>query len=135
MSDKKLFMKVMRAYPAGGLVFEEGDPWNGLYCVQSGRVSVFKTQKTADGPRRLELAQLGAGSLIGEMGLFEQNKREASVQALEYTEILIISREMFEEQMGKVPAWMVNLFKLLTQRLRATNERLLEANRKLEGAA
>jgi CRP-like cAMP-binding protein len=126
MSDRKLFTKVVRAFPAGTLLFKEGDPWTGLYCIQSGQVSVYKTHKTSDGEQKVELAKLGAGALIGEMGLFEKTKRDASVQALEYTEILVISREMFDQQMAKVPPWMVNLFKLLTQRLRVSNERLLD---------
>lgn len=129
MSHKKLFTKVTRAYPAGAVIFNEGDAWNGLYCVQTGRVAVYKNLRTTDEDNRLELAQLGPGSLIGEMGLFDKDKREATVQALEYTEMLVISREMFDEQMAKVPPWMVNLFQLLTQRLRMTNERLVAANR------
>jgi CRP-like cAMP-binding protein len=125
MSNKKIFSKLVRSYPTGNIIFNEGDTWDGLYCVQIGKVSVFKTQKGKEGHKIVELAQLGPGSLIGEMGLFEKTKRDASVKAIEYTEMLIISREMFDEQMTRVPPWMVNLFKILTQRLRVTNERLM----------
>lgn len=137
MSNRKIFLKLVRSYPAGNIVFNEGDAWDGLYCIQSGKVTVYKTQKTPEGPKAMELAELGPGSLIGEMGLFEKTRRDATVKALEYTEMLIISREMFEEQMTKIPPWMVNLFKLLTQRLRVTNERYIDSLQKLasvEGA-
>ncbi len=133
MSHRKIFMKQVRSFQAGNIVFNEGDAWDGLYCIQSGKVTVYKTQKTSDGPKAVELAELGPGSLIGEMGLFEKTRRDATVKALEYTEMLIITREMFEEQMSKVPPWMVNIFKLLTQRLRVTNERYMETLQKLAG--
>jgi len=136
-AKKKVFEKIVRQYAAGDLLFKEGDEWDGLYCVQSGRISVFKTQKTETVDIPVELVQLGPGSLIGEMGLFEKVPREASVKALEPCEVLIISREMFEAQMNQVPAWIVNLFKLLTQRLRDANDKLVhqgEAGAKTPGA-
>jgi len=128
MSATKIYSKLQRSYRPGDLIFYEGDPWDGVYCIQSGKVSIFKTQ----GDKTVELAQLGQGALIGELGLFGKSRRDASVKALERTEILVISLQMFEEQMNRVPPWMVNLFKILSQRLRTTNEKLVETTRRLE---
>lgn len=128
----KLFKKVIRAYAAGEVVFVQGADADGIYSVQTGRVSVFKTVPTPEGPREIELVQLGPGSMFGEMAMLGQSKRDASVRALEFTEVLIITNEMFESQMASLPPWVVNFVKILINRLRNTNDRLASAVHLLE---
>lgn len=123
----KLFKKVVRAYAAGEIIFTQGAAADGIYSVQSGRVSVFKTVPAADGLREIELATLGPGSMFGEMAMLGQIKRDASVRAVDFTEVLIITNEMFEHQMAALPPWVVNFVKILINRLRNTNERLAAA--------
>ena len=120
----KLFKKVVRAYAAGEIIFEQGSEVDGIYSVQSGRVSVYKTKPSPKGPVDIELVQLGQGSMFGEMGMLDQTKRDASVKALEFTEVLIITKDMFENQMALLPPWIVNFIKILISRLRNTNDRL-----------
>ncbi|HKP94765.1 MAG TPA: Crp/Fnr family transcriptional regulator [Fibrobacteria bacterium] len=130
--SSKLFKKVVRAYAAGEVIFEQGSEVDGIYSVQCGRVSVYKTKPSPQGPVDIELAQLGPGSMFGEMGMLDQAKRDASVKAVEFTEVLIITKDMFENQMVLLPAWIVNFIKILVSRLRATNNRLTEAIQVLE---
>jgi CRP-like cAMP-binding protein len=128
----KLFKKVTRAYAAGEIVFVQGAAADGIYSVQSGKVSVFKTVPGPDGPREIELVRLGPGSMFGEMAMLGQTQRDASVRALEFTEVLVITKEMFESQMASLPPWVVNFVKILVNRLRSTNDRLTAAMRLLE---
>lgn len=130
--SSKLFKKVVRAYAAGEIIFEQGAEVDGIYSVQSGRVSVYKSKPTPQGPVEIELVQLGPGSMFGEMGMLDQTRRDASVKALEFTEVLIITKDMFESQMAQLPAWIVNFIKILISRLRNTNYRLTEALQLLE---
>lgn len=128
----KLFKKVIRAYAAGEIIFTEGSDVDGIYSVQSGRVSVFKTKATAQGSVDIELVQLGPGSMFGEMGMLDQAKRDASVRAVEFTEVLIITKDMFENQLAQLPPWIVNFIKILISRLRVTNDKLAAAIQLLE---
>ncbi|MEO6098499.1 MAG: Crp/Fnr family transcriptional regulator [Fibrobacteria bacterium] len=128
----KLFKKIIRAYAAGEIIFTEGSDADGIYSVQTGRVSVFKTKATPQGPVDIELVQLGAGSMFGEMGMLDQTKRDASVKAIDFTEVLIITKDMFETQLAQLPSWIVNFIKILISRLRITNEKLTAAVQMLE---
>jgi CRP-like cAMP-binding protein len=128
----KLFKKVIRAYASGEIIFTEGSDVDGIYSVQSGRVSVFKTKATPQGPVDIELVQLGPGSMFGEMGMLDQTKRDASVKAIDFTEVLIITKDMFESQLTQLPSWIVNFIKILISRLRITNDKLTVAIQMLE---
>lgn len=128
----KLFKKVIRAYAAGEIIFTEGSEVDGIYSIQSGKVSVFKTKATHHGPVDIELVQLGPGSMFGEMGMLDQTKRDASVKAVDFTEVLIITKDMFENQLALLPAWIVNFIKILISRLRVTNDKLAAAIQLLE---
>jgi CRP-like cAMP-binding protein len=70
--------------------------------------------------------------MFGEMGMLDQTKRDASVKAVEFTEVLIITKDMFENQMALLPPWIVNFIKILISRLRNTNNKLTEAIQMLE---
>ncbi len=119
-----MFKKITRAYHIGDVIFQQGSKCDGIYSVQKGLVSVYKTKATPQGPVDIELVQLGPGSMFGEMGMFDNTPRDASVKALEFTEVIIITREMFESQMAALPPWIMNFIKILSGRLRVTNEKL-----------
>jgi CRP-like cAMP-binding protein len=129
----KLYKKVIRAYNAGEIIFEQGDECDGVYSVQSGQVSVFKTKPGPNGPAEAEITRLGPGSMFGEMGMLDPGaKRDASVKAKEYTEVLVITRDMFDSQMKALPPWVLNFIKIIISRLRVTNDRMVDAMQALE---
>lgn len=128
----KLYKKVERCFNAGEVIFEQGAPADGIYSLKLGRVSVYKTKPTPNGPVDIELVRLGPGSMFGEMGMLDQTPRDASVRALEYTECVVITQEMFENQMASLPPWVVNFIKILISRLRITNDKLLSTLQTLE---
>ena len=128
----KIFRKVTRAYAAGEIVFVQGAAADGIYSVQSGKVSVFRTVPSPSGPREIELVKLGPGSMFGEMAMLGQTQRDASVRALEFTEVLIITNDMFESQLASLAPWVMNFVKILINRLRNTNEKLTAAVQMLE---
>jgi CRP-like cAMP-binding protein len=127
MAGNKIYRKVERCFNAGEVIFRQGDPCDGIYSVKVGAVSVYKTTPTATGPADVELVRLGPGSMFGEMGMLDQTRRDASVKAVDYTECIVITREM-----AALPAWVVNFIKILVGRLRNTNDRLTAALQILE---
>ena len=63
-----------RDFPAGAVIFEEGDPGSRMYVIQSGEVRILKRV----GAREITLARLGAGEAFGEMALLEGQPRSAT---------------------------------------------------------
>ena len=62
--------------PAGRVVMRQGDDADGLYFLESGRVTV---QVEVVGKSALRLATVGPGAVIGEMALYVGDVRTASV--------------------------------------------------------
>lgn len=74
----------------GTVVFEEGDRGDVCYVIHSGRVKV--TRRLVDG-QPIVLAELGRGALVGELALFAADRRAGTLQAVEETTAVAISRE------------------------------------------
>ncbi|MFK7872708.1 MAG: cyclic nucleotide-binding domain-containing protein [Oligoflexales bacterium] len=102
------------------MVFKEGDPSNGMFLVRSGELEVYLEK---DG-KTIVLASVVAGGMIGEMALFDQNPRSASVRATTTSEVTHISNEDFSKLMKQIPKWFTSLMGTLSTRLRVTNDRL-----------
>lgn len=108
---------------AGEDLFKEGEMSDGMYIVRSGDVSVYLNRNGTT----INLAQLTAGAMIGEMALFENKPRSASAKATSDCEITKISKNDFARLTKQIPKWFVTLMIALSSRLRETNQRLQEA--------
>lgn len=115
---------------AGQILFKEGEKSNGMFLVRRGELQVFVTQ----GTKEVKLAVVGAGGMIGEMALFDQKPRSASVRANGETEVSHITNEDFGNLMKQIPKWFVGLMTTLSGRLRTTNDRLQKIEAKASKA-
>ena len=92
-----------------------------MYLVRKGELRVYLEQNG----KEVTLVTIGDGGMIGEMALFDQQPRSASVKATKDTEVAtLISLIDFEKLMKQIPKWFVGLMIALSGRLRQTNERL-----------
>ena len=73
-----------------------------------------------------------SAACLAKWGMLDKAKRDASVKALEVTEVVIITQSMFEAQLASLPPWIVNFIKILNGRLRASNEKLAAAMQQLD---
>jgi CRP/FNR family transcriptional regulator, cyclic AMP receptor protein len=78
------------SWEAGTVIFEEGDTGDACYVINSGRVKVMR--RLVDG-QPITLAQVGHGGMVGELALFATDRRQATLQAVEGTTAIAISRE------------------------------------------
>lgn len=78
-------------YAAGEHVFLEGDEVDYFYIVDQGHLSIYFDKNGS----REEVSVVGPGEYFGEMAIFNQDRRIASVQALEPTRLLGIDKEIF----------------------------------------
>jgi CRP/FNR family transcriptional regulator len=112
---------VPRRFAAGEVVFHEGDEGETCYVVRSGKVRAMRGH--TDG-RAITLANFSRGDIFGELAMFDQERRSATVEALEDTEAAaILSRDM-RRILHEHPEIAVKLLAALGRRLRETNERL-----------
>jgi CRP/FNR family transcriptional regulator, cyclic AMP receptor protein len=77
-------------WEAGTTVFFEGDPGDSCYVINSGFVKL--TRRLVDGSP-ITLAQVGQGAIVGELALFASDRRSATMQTVEPTTAVAISRE------------------------------------------
>jgi CRP-like cAMP-binding protein len=96
------------------LLFREGDPGDALYVIVEGEVAV-----QAEGPPRVEMARLGAGSFIGEVALLTDQPRSATVTATAESELLRIDR-------GTLARVLASHGEVLTSLLRFVRDRLVD---------
>jgi len=97
------------------VLFNKGDMGDALYVVESGRVKMVGTDK--DG-QEVVFNQVGAGALIGEMAIIDQQPRSAGVVALTDTEMLKLGQDAFMRVMEEQPQLGMEISRNVIQRLR-----------------
>lgn len=110
-----------RRFGVGEVVFREGDESNTCYVVRSGHARAVREH--ADG-RQIALATFGPGDIFGELAMFDDERRSATVETIDAMEALAILGPDMRRLMLRRPQLAVGLASSLARRLRATNERL-----------
>lgn len=118
----------IRTYKPGDILFNENDPANSLFIIQSGQIRLYRPK----GRGFIEIAILRSGEVIGEMAYFDEKttRRSCSAAAIVTTEVIEISFTAFEQTMKGLNPWFKTIINTLADRLRKTNERVknLESN-------
>ena len=83
----------------GTVILRQGDPGDKFYLIRTGRVRVFRE----DAGLETELSVLQAGDDFGEMALFMEEPRSATVAALEETRLMVLSKEQFQSILRDFP--------------------------------
>ena len=112
---------VPRSFGAHEVIFREGDASDTCYVVRTGTVRALRGHP--DG-RSITLAQFGPGDIFGELAMFNDERRSASVEAVEATEVIGILGTDMRRLMRAHPDIAVKLVISLGRKLRETNERL-----------
>ena len=110
-----------RYVPKGTLIVREGESGNSAFLVQSGLVKVY----VAHEDRHIELAQMGPGQIFGEMALVFDEKRSATVEAIEDTNLIVITRQTLEDKLRKSDPTVRAIVPMLMKRITQTNNALL----------
>jgi CRP-like cAMP-binding protein len=112
---------VPRQFVAGEVVFREGDESNTCYIVRYGRARAVREHP--DG-RSITLANFGPGDIFGELAMFDDERRSATIETLEDTEAVAILGGDMRRLLAEHSDIAVKLLASLGRRLRETNERL-----------
>jgi glutaminase len=109
-----------KVFPAGTIVFEEGDQADGLYFVGAGQVMADIRIPGQRGRRRL--SSVPAGAAFGELALVDGRPRSTRIVALEPTICHVLSPEAYADLGTRAPQAAAELVmaiaRSLSQRLR-----------------
>jgi CRP/FNR family transcriptional regulator, cyclic AMP receptor protein len=114
-------LAVPRQFEPGQVVFREGDASDTCYIVRSGQARAIRTH--GDG-RTITLATFGPGDIFGELAMFEDERRSATVEAVEPTSVVAVLGPDMRRLMSEHPGIATRLVIALGRRLREMNERL-----------
>ena len=84
----------LQHFPADSVIIQQGDPGSDFYILASGRVTV--RVEVAMGIRRF-LGYRGAGFFFGETALLTGDRRNATITAVESSEVFVFDKESFDK--------------------------------------
>ncbi len=121
------YMQIMQIR-SGHTVFREHDREAFMCLVIQGNVGVFKEDSQLG---QKELARLGPSKAFGELALFDDQPRSATVTANRDSKLMVLSKEALDKLSEERPElankllWM--LIRVVTGRLRQTSGALVES--------
>lgn len=98
---------------SGEVIIKEGEEGDGLYIVQSGRLLVTKTILN----NQQIIGEIGRGDLVGELSLFTQQARAATVFAIRDSLLWQLSKEQFDCFVAKNAAHIMPIVRTAILRL------------------
>jgi CRP/FNR family transcriptional regulator len=102
-------------------VFREGETSSTCYVIRSGHACALREH--ADG-RVITLARFGPGDIFGELAMLDDQRRSATIKALDELETIAILGPDMHRLLGVHPEIAVKLIVALGRKLRETNERV-----------
>ena len=90
---------VTRSFPSRGLLFQKGDPVDGVYLIRTGRIALVLADVPETTPRIV-----GSGALLGLPSTLGCRPYSLTAKALEPVEAGFISRDDFMQLLNQHPA-------------------------------
>ena len=113
----------VRTFSAGHVIFSAGDPGDGFYVVQSGRVQI---SAVIDHNEPRVLATIGPGDFFGEMAVVDDAPRSATATAEVDTRTLFLEREKLLLLLERHPPMAFNIIREFSIRMRAINRKYVD---------
>ena len=132
---KKIYRIIhKREYKKDEIIFNSGDPGIGMYVVWHGNVGVYVKDDTTE--KENIVTHLGAGQSFGDVALFSESLRTATIKAESKTTILGFCRPDLINFINRSPILgtkiIIKLLNIAGERLDLTNQQLNEAKKKIE---
>ncbi|MEW6202760.1 MAG: Crp/Fnr family transcriptional regulator [bacterium] len=108
----------VKSYERNEVIIHKHDIGDTFFSILSGKVKVILTD---DPGKEFIVGILKPKEFFGELSLLDGEPRSASVVALEPTEVLVLRREDFLEQIKKHPEIPAKIMTVLARRLRDAN--------------
>ncbi len=112
-----------RTYADKECIIRQGEAGDCMYVVQTGKVEVVREE----GGVEVLLAVLDEGDFFGEMALFEQDVRSASVCSRGESRVLTVDKKTLLGRVQEDPSLAFNILRTLSNRIRKLNAELVRA--------
>ena len=115
--DMRVFARQAGAnisFPAGALVFNQGDPGSCMYVVQSGVVEMII------GDKIVEVCE--ANEAIGFMSMIDNAPRSSTARVREACELLVIDQRKFRFMVDEVPNFALYIMGAMARRIRGMGQ-------------
>ena len=109
-------------YRKGEVIFNQGDPGDTMFIIQSGAVEISRSQNS----QKSVLALLEKGDFFGEMALIDKHPRAATATAISHSHLLPLTRLSLMERIRHDPGVVIHLLKTLCERINNTNRMIRE---------
>ena len=107
-----------RVYEDGETVVRQGEVGQAMFVVQEGTVDVVLEKEG----REILLRQLGKGEFIGEMGIFDHERRSATVRARGTARLLTVDKKSFLRRIHEDPSLAFRVVETLSRRVRELSD-------------
>lgn len=124
------FASEQQSFPAGAILFSEGDPGDAAYLILDGEAAVMASSPY--GP--VKVATISRNAFLGEIAVLCNVPRTATVVALAPIKALKIDKDVFLQLMRDVPQIAFEMMRELALRLDDTTDRLRDAQAKIKEA-
>ena len=116
-----------RTYHDGEVIIRQGEPGDRMYVIQAGSVAVI----AQIGGREIHIADLKAGDIFGEMALFQQETRSATVRAVGEARLISIDRKGFLRRVNEDPSLAYRILQQMSGRIRKMNTDITQLKREV----
>ncbi|OBI07593.1 Crp/Fnr family transcriptional regulator [Mycobacterium sp. E2462] len=110
-------------FACGQTLFTQGEPGDRVYLIVEGKV---KISLGGSNGRTNVRAILGPSDIVGELAVFDPGPRSCTATAITDVRALWLDRAALRGLMARQPAIAEQLLQALTQRVRETEEQLVE---------
>jgi CRP-like cAMP-binding protein len=123
------FSSTSLTFEEGEELFREGDPADGAYIIEEGKVDVLSGQ---DG-HPVIIGSLGKSDLFGEMALILNQSRSATIRATQHLKVLKIDADVFLRLITENPDAALTVMRSLSKKVGQLTERYRELQRHING--
>ncbi|MGC7879933.1 Crp/Fnr family transcriptional regulator, partial [Desulforudis sp. 1190] len=111
-----------RRYAKGRLIFVEGEPGDGVFLLQEGRIKL--TRQTPDGREHI-LHYVNPGEVFAEIVLFDGGTYPATAEVVEDARVGVILNPDFDDLIVKHPELALAMLRIMSRRLRTAQEKVM----------
>jgi CRP/FNR family transcriptional regulator, cyclic AMP receptor protein len=116
-----------RVYEKNEIVFEEGDPGHGIFIVVSGKLRASPDKESL----KTAILDIGPGESVGELALFDEGPRSATVIAVERTVTVALFQAEFSTLLMKNKSIGVKVLMEIARTLSRRARQLLRHEKRL----
>jgi CRP-like cAMP-binding protein len=114
-----------RCIRTGKVIIRQGKVGDCMYVIQEGQVEVIVEQDSEE----VRLAVRGKGDFFGEMAIFDQEVRSATIRALGQVRVLTVDRRNFLRRIQADPTLAFRIVEGMSRRIRELDDEVARLER------